>query len=63
MRRARMNARWLWLLLPLVTASCDEEKPEPLVDSLSACLEQPTELQKPPSGQLPCELLPPGFSK
>lgn len=27
-----------------------------------ACLDQPTELARPPGGQLPCELLPPGFS-
>jgi hypothetical protein len=29
--------------------------------ALASCLEQPTDLPRPPSGQLPCELLPPGF--
>lgn len=30
---------------------------------LKACLDQPTDLPRPPSGQLPCELLPPGFGE
>ncbi len=25
------------------------------------CLDQPTDLARPPSGALPCDLLPPGF--
>lgn len=29
--------------------------------ALAACLDRPTELPRPPSAQLPCELLPPGF--
>lgn len=28
---------------------------------VSACLESPTDLPRPPTGQLPCDLLPPGF--
>jgi hypothetical protein len=28
---------------------------------LGPCLERPTDLPRPPTGQLPCELLPPGF--
>jgi len=28
---------------------------------LAPCLEQPTDLDRPPAGRLPCELLPPGF--
>jgi hypothetical protein len=28
---------------------------------LSPCLERPNDLPRPPSGRLPCELLPPGF--
>jgi len=28
---------------------------------LSPCLDRPGELQRPPSGSLPCELLPPDF--
>jgi hypothetical protein len=29
---------------------------------LAACLDRPDDLPRPPSRQLPCELLPPGFS-
>lgn len=30
---------------------------------LVPCLERPTDLPRPPSGELPCDLLPPGFSR
>jgi hypothetical protein len=30
---------------------------------LAPCLDRPNELERPPSGQLPCDLLPPGFSR
>ncbi|HVG56912.1 MAG TPA: hypothetical protein VNA24_00040 [Hyalangium sp.] len=65
MRRARMKARWLWLLVPLAAAACEDDPlpPEPEPPGLSACVEQPAALARPPSGQLPCELLPPGFAK
>jgi hypothetical protein len=64
MRRALMKARWLWLLAPLVAASCkDDSPPAPPDDSLTACVDSPSALPRPPSGQLPCELLPPGFSR
>jgi hypothetical protein len=61
----RLLTKTLWLLVPLALASCEDEQPPvtPPVDSLSACLTQPGELQRAPSGQLPCELLPPGFSR
>jgi hypothetical protein len=39
------------------TASFDGSMP----GSLGACLERPTDLPRPPAGQLPCELFPPGF--
>ncbi|HMJ14214.1 MAG TPA: hypothetical protein VK524_22515 [Polyangiaceae bacterium] len=29
---------------------------------LKPCLDRPTELERPPSGQLPCDLIPPGLS-
>jgi hypothetical protein len=29
----------------------------------TACLDRPTDLPRPPTGTLPCELLPPGFSR
>ena len=28
---------------------------------LAPCLDRPTDLDRPPSGRLPCDLLPPGF--
>jgi len=31
--------------------------------TMTACLDRPTELPRPPSGTLPCELLPPGYSR
>jgi len=30
--------------------------------AVGPCLDQPTDLLRPPAGQLPCELLPPGFT-
>jgi len=29
--------------------------------TLAPCLDRPDDLPRPPTGQLPCELLPPGF--
>jgi hypothetical protein len=65
MRRVMTKARWLWLLGALAVASCkdDVQPPGPEGSGLKSCLEQPTALARPPSGQLPCELLPPGFSR
>lgn len=31
--------------------------------TLSACLERPGQLPRPPAGELPCDLLPPGFTR
>jgi hypothetical protein len=64
MWRALLKARWPWLLVPLTLASCEDGPPPPGESggNLAPCLEQPTALARPPSGQLPCELLPPGFS-
>ncbi len=44
----------------LVACSSDDAAPKP--GALSACLARPGELPRPPSGALPCELLPPGLS-
>lgn len=30
--------------------------------ALGACLDRPTDLIRPPTGQLPCELIPPGLT-
>lgn len=66
MRRALMKARWLVLLVPLAATSCKDDPPPDTLhpgEGLSACLEQPDALATPPTGQLPCELLPPGFKQ
>jgi hypothetical protein len=54
-----------------MTAACGDNKAAPedaapppgdaAPTALQACLDQSTELSRPPTGQLPCELLPPGF--
>lgn len=57
----------------LLLAACggnDEHVPDdaavPPIDApastLAACLDRPTDLLRPPSGQLPCELIPPGVT-
>lgn len=63
--RTRMKPCGLWLLAALAVSSCsDESAPTPeQPQGLSSCLESPTQLARPPSGQLPCELLPPGFGQ
>jgi hypothetical protein len=44
-----------------LTGAADAGTPSP---SLRACADPaPSELPRPPSGELPCELLPPGFSR
>lgn len=65
-----MKAGGLGLLALLAVASCKDEPQPPgeqppgqTGDKLTPCVEQPTALARPPSGQLPCELLPPGFSR
>jgi len=32
------------------------------IEALGPCLDRPTDLPRPPTGQLPCDLLPPGFA-
>jgi len=39
----------------------DTIAPPPGDGGLAPCLDRPTDLDRPPSGQLPCDLLPPGF--
>ena len=64
------------LLLLLALGACgdnvrvvpkDAAPDTPPIDASAqkACLDQPTDLPRPPSatGQLPCELLPPGFGE
>ena len=57
---------WLWL------AACGDNQQAPrdaapadaAADpaALAPCLDRPTDLPRPPTGSLPCELLPPGFT-
>lgn len=35
---------------------------DPLPGALAPCVDQPDQLSASPSGQLPCDLLPPGFT-
>jgi hypothetical protein len=45
-----------------VDAGNPDTSPPPQGDGgLAPCLDLPTELERPPSGRLPCDLLPPGF--
>lgn len=36
--------------------------PTDAAPSLAPCLDRPTDLPRPPTGALPCDLLPPGFA-
>lgn len=72
MRTALTKTRWLLLLAPMMAVACtDDPSPSgpdggiPTGDggTLASCIDQPHQLMSPPAGQLPCELLPPGFSK
>ncbi|HSK00309.1 MAG TPA: hypothetical protein VK932_03670 [Kofleriaceae bacterium] len=40
-------------------AAPPDDGPDP---ALGPCLPRPTDLPRPPTGALPCELLPPGFT-
>ena len=60
------------IIAALFAAACGDNKDAPKdagADASDAaipvggCLDQPTDLPRPPSGQLPCELLPPGFGQ
>jgi len=60
----------LFFLVVLVATACGDNQVAPTEPSdagidgpapIAACLDRPTELSRAPSGQLPCELLPPGF--
>lgn len=60
------------VFLILVAAGCGDNQratpkdagvdaPSDAAQPLAPCLDRPTDLARPPTGQLPCELLPPGF--
>jgi len=46
---------------PADSGPSDATTPPPGDGGLAPCLDLPTDLDRPPSGQLPCDLLPPGF--
>ncbi|MGE0868579.1 MAG: hypothetical protein AB7P03_08455 [Kofleriaceae bacterium] len=45
-------------LFAIVSCGDNDQAAKP---ALAPCLEEHTDLARPPDGQLPCELLPPGF--
>jgi len=51
-------------LIPPFDAAVVEPDAEPDAEpgALAHCLDAPGDLVRPPSGQLPCDLLPPGWS-
>ena len=56
------------LAFTLLLAACGDNTKPALGDAgpgdasaLAPCLAKPTDLARPPTGALPCELLPPGF--
>lgn len=63
MRRSTL----LWpLALACLLISCGKSKPAATdsgtTPALSACLDRPETLPRPPQDTLPCELIPPGLS-
>lgn len=58
---------WALFLVALGVASlalgCGDTKAPGASTGASSCLETPAGLPLPPTGELPCELLPPGFSR
>ena len=72
MRRGKAFYGWLVIPLVLLSASCGKDE---IVTGgsgggsgaggsgpLRSCLDRPDELPRPPTGQLPCELIPPGLT-
>jgi len=53
--------RALLLICGLALTACP--KPPEVPDAGNACLDSPAEMTRAPDGQLPCELLPPGFKR
>ena len=58
-----------WLACAWLAAACGDNQQAPkdappddaTPGALAPCVERPTDLPRPPTGALPCELLPPGF--
>jgi hypothetical protein len=43
-------------------ADARPDDPDGGIEVVGPCLDTPTDLPRPPTGQLPCDLLPPGFA-
>ena len=70
--------RALVLCLAVLATACGDNRAAPIRDAApdvdappppdaavarTACLDRPTDLAVAPTGELPCELLPPGFAR
>lgn len=55
--------RGLLLMAALLGLAGCPPKPEVPDAGLESCLDRPGELTRAPHGELPCELLPPGFKR
>ena len=75
MRRRKTFGGWLALVLALLSFSCGKDEAVTGAPGsggssgagggsgvLRSCLDRPDELPRPPTGQLPCELIPPGLT-
>jgi hypothetical protein len=60
---ARLTVLAAGIVIAILSAACgkDELAPTPDGGATGACLDLPTDLPRPPTSGLPCELLPPGF--
>jgi len=57
----RLGICWALLLLSACGTSDDQDESDGAEDELVGCLETPSTLPRPPTGKLPCELIPPGL--
>lgn len=48
---------------PIDSGAAEAPRPDGAASPLAACVDRPGELPRPPTTELPCELLPPGFSR
>ena len=61
---------WRIAIVVCAVACGDNDKPltpadagtDAAVQPLTSCLDQPTDVPRPPTGALPCDLIPPGIS-
>jgi hypothetical protein len=66
MASRRLSTGACVVMLAALFAACDNDDDPGSDDTivpLKPCLDRPGELQRPPSGGLPCDLLPPDFGR